>query len=89
MNVEEAVGGSGCVMVKKLGSMPVDVPASFVSVMNNRCRDFNRIFVLSEDWRTMAIGDTRFKDGFSFRFHPNLIGIGLDIGKILESFPAF
>lgn len=56
MNVEEAVGGSGCVMVKKLGSMPVDVPASFVSVMNNRCRDFNRIFVLSEDWRMMAIG---------------------------------
>lgn len=36
-----------------------DVSASFVSVMNNRCRDFNRIFVFFEDWRTMAVNDTR------------------------------
>lgn len=59
MNVEEAVRerGSGCVMVEKLGS--ADVSANFVSVMNNRCRDFNRIFVFFEDWRTMAVNDTR------------------------------
>lgn len=66
MNVEEAVRerGSGCVMVEKLGS--ADVSASFVSVMNNRCRDFNRIFVFFEN-----DGGKRysFKDGFSFRFH--------------------
>lgn len=59
MNVEEAVRerGSGCVMVEKLGS--ADVSANFVSVMNNRCRDFNRIFVFFEDWRTMAVNVTR------------------------------
>lgn len=70
MNVEEAVGGSGCVMVKKLGSMPVDLPASFVSVMNNR---FQSDICLVRGLENDGDRPSRFKDGFSFRFHSNLI----------------